>query len=212
MNATIYNKTLLYVGIEPPQIDSVRFIHVPLIRTVPLPRSSHPVQKILTAIATTTHIIITSKTAASCFFDLAQVTNKTYISIGKKTTSRLEFLGAKNILTAHYETQEGVIDLIHTLNVTNPSFIWPHSTRSRATLIEFFQTHPCSLVASPLYETLFIQPEKPLPLDVVDGIFFSSPSTVHAFVAVHGFLPQDKLLVAQGPITQAAIDKFLITK
>lgn len=193
--------TVLYVGIEPPTRKDVHFVHCPLIATVPF--AAHSVQTVIEAVPKASHIIITSKEAARHLFTLFPCAHKHFIAIGKATTAYLRERGAQNIVTAVDETQEGVIARLKTCAID--FCLWPHSARARSLIREHLQQKNIPHLTAPIYDTIFLKPKDPLPLDSVDAIAFSSPSTVEAFIALHGSFPHNTLLIAQGPVTARAL-------
>lgn len=200
-------KTILYTGLTSHHRTDARVIHCPLIETVPRPHDSPDILHALSQLPKVTHLIMTSKTAASCFFalDPQSIHDKTILSVGKSTTNYLKSLSPTTILTASNECQEGIIEMFEQLPDPHPCFFWGHSSLSRLTLSDFLKQKQLPLIECILYDTVYKAPEKPICLDEIDEIFFSSPSTVEAFCLFFGPLPKDKILNAQGAITALAI-------
>lgn len=192
-------KTILYVGLEAPKRDDVNIIHCPLIHVIPL--NTHEVQEAFTKLPDVSHIIVTSKTAVSCLQHIAPL-EKVFLSVGKATTSTLERMGAKEILTATNECQEGVITLIENLTNKPSHLFWGHSSLSRPLLRNYCEEKHLPLIECVLYQTLFSEPKMALALDAIDEIYFTSPSTVESFFHFFGPPPKQALLHTQGEVTK----------
>ena len=186
---------VLYFGLEAPRSIEYRYIHYPLIET-----SLRERQRIPEAV---THIIMTSKTAVRYF---QPSPDYTYLSVGQATTKALESFGCTKIYTAKNECQEGLIELIQTLDLPKATFFWPHSSGARPLLSEFCKEQQIPLIAYPLYDTFPKKPQYEIDFDTVDALYFSSPSTVDAFFTFFKKLP-DKKIVTQGEITKNYLQK-----
>ena len=163
------------------------------------------------AIDQCTHFIFTSKNAVRLFFGIKQIPqslrDKTFIAIGRSTARMLEKLFRAPDRIAEQETQEGIIELLKALHLTDAHFFLPRSSLSRPALITFFQEKNIRFTALDLYDTV-IQQLTPVPdLSTIDEIVFTSPSTVRAFLQIFGPLPRDKILHAIGPITARELIK-----
>lgn len=147
-----------------------------------------------------THIIFTSQTTVEYW---PGPWDKQLIAIGEATASALRLKGLFPIV-AKTATQEGIIELISTIN---GHFFLPHSKRARPNLVEFLKKEKIPFFSLELYETHF-QCLQPIPcLDDFDEIVFTSPSTVDGFLKIYGTLPQNKKLSAIGPITLSYLQK-----
>ena len=137
------------------------------------------------------------------------LSNKTVIAIGEVTAAHLSANGLPPQYTSALETQEGVLQLLKTLNLDNAYIFLPRSSLSRPVLANYFQECQIRYQACDLYDTIsqVIQP-KP-NLDHVDEIVFTSPSTVKAFIEIFGVLPRGKKCLAIGPITEQALRVYL---
>jgi hydroxymethylbilane synthase len=194
----------LYVGLQAEKRSDKQVLHLPLIQVVPKPFASF--EQAFKA----THIIMTSKTAVEYSRKhLPSLSDKQFISVGQSTTRKLEQAGIRNILTAKNECQEGIIELIERLSLKDPCFFWPHSSRSRSVLRDYFEKRGCQFTECHLYDTLFKTPECRPNFAEVSEIHFTSPSTVEAFFHFFGPPPAHATLCTKGPITKACLDSFL---
>jgi uroporphyrinogen-III synthase len=204
-------KKILYIGLEAPITHDAHIVHCPLIEIVPRPSTCPEIICALSKLPHTTHVIVTSKTAARCALLLAPdlIGTKSFLSVGKATTKTLESFGITDIVTAKTESQEGIIECIQQKKLFSSSFFWGHSSLSRPLLSDFLKNNGFPLTECILYDTVRKPPEQPICLDEIDEIFFSSPSTVEAFCFFFGCLPKNKILRAQGAITELAIKQRL---
>ncbi len=185
-------KKTLYVGLSAPKGS----IHLPLIQT--LPRNDCTFEDLEKA----SHIIVTSKTTCHYAKEHFQGCQKPFISVGASTTNALQQLGAKTILTAKDECQEGIIELIKDLDLKSPFFFWPHSNLSRPILKTYFETQNIRYSDCILYDTLYQPPREPIDFHSIDEIHFSSPSCVDAFFHFFGPPLQHITLRCKGRITE----------
>lgn len=195
---------ILYLGLDPSRYpQSRKLLHYPVIRTEKIHSESFLQAKVLWP--QFTHVIFTSKTAVSYWFEEETGEGKIVIAVGKSTAEELEKRGI-DPLVAKRETQEGVIELLETLDLRGAYIFWPRSKRARPVL-ESYLSH-MRYCALDLYDTVLQKPEPVPDLREVDEIVFTSPSTVRGFLAIYGFLPKNKTLRAIGPVTRESMDSL----
>ncbi len=199
---------VLYLGTDPENYQHIEgLVHYPIIKTVPLEVPSH----LLDDFPDYTHILFTSKNAVAIFFQAfkGSLEKKQIVAIGKSTAAKLEQEGHTLHLVASQESQEGVIDLLRTQDLSDAYIFYPRSSLARKNLENFMIQRGIRHQICDLYTTVFQKPE-PLPdLAQFDEIIFTSPSTVKAFLTAFGFIPQDKKLICIGPITEKELKKAL---
>jgi hydroxymethylbilane synthase len=187
-------KKTLYFGLRQKQQKGIRC--QPLIEIVPLPCS-------LRALASSSHILVTSRTSLDLLRPFLETTSlqKEIISIGRKTSALAREIGFKTIHTARTETSEGVIELLGRLKLQDAKIFWPHSSLSRRTIPSYLEGANISFSECELYTTRTKRHVEKCALDQFDELFFSSPSTVDAFFELYGLPPDDILIRTQGAIT-----------
>ena len=183
---------ILYLGIDPSRWKGEgKILHYPVIRTE-LIEWKEPVDWTLA-----THLLFTSRSAVQHWRQF----DKQILTIGNATAQLLKEQGLE-CLIAPEATQEGVIALLETLDLTGAYLIWPRSERARNNVALYLEKRKVRFLAIDLYRTLF-QKLEPVPsLDKIDEIVFTSPSTVDAFLEIYGTLPANKKLTPIGPITK----------
>jgi hydroxymethylbilane synthase len=193
----------LYLGIDrPAESLEVYRHHIPMIEIVPLPVSKPDFSSF-------THVVFTSKTAVRLFFSSYKAANLTYIAVGKATAKAIEKEGAFASLVAENEQAEGIISLLEHHDLSQAHLYWPHSALARPVLLDFFRKAGIKCTESILYTT---RPRRPDPLpdpSKYESLFFTSPSTVDAFVSLYGKIPSDKILRCQGNITKNRLDDLI---
>ena len=172
-------------------------VHCPLIDTKPLPIP----QAILNDFNRFTHVILTSPNAVKILQSQFSLKDKQVLAIGTGTAELLQY---KPLAIASTETQEGMIELLKQLSLEHAYILYPRSSQARPLLGEYLKTHYRCQICD-LYETINLKPD-PLPnLDDFDEIVFTSPSTVRAFMALYGKMPENKKLTCIGPITERVL-------
>jgi hydroxymethylbilane synthase len=191
-------KKCLYLGLKAPKNDLYRrYYHTPLIKIVPRKLDRIP------DISSFTHVIFTSQSTVEIFFRMIpNLKNKKVISVGTKTTQKLKSLGVDVSVTAVDETSEGIVSELEKLDLKNTKIFWPHSALSRPIISDYLTQKNIPFEEWVLYDTQFNEPKVLPKLDEIDEIFFTSPSTVDAFIHFYKTLPTDKILTPIGSITQ----------
>jgi hydroxymethylbilane synthase len=205
-------KKQLYIGLEAPKSDlNYRIEHLPLIEIIPTPVSNPEIKEFYNHVPSATHILFTSKTAVSLFFKQLghKKINATFIAVGKSTADSIKKQGYPVDLVAELEQAEGVIALLKKQNLDDVHILWPHSALSRRILIDFFENEGVKYTDCSFYTTVSKKPDVLPDLNDYDAIFFSSPSTVDAFISIFGSIPQDKNLICQGMITKNHLDDLI---
>jgi uroporphyrinogen-III synthase len=97
-------------------------------------------------------------------------------------------------------TQEGMIEWFQTMDLSSATILWPKAKQARPLIAEWCQAHHIALYSVDVYDTIHLQPN--VPIDGVDEIVFTSPSTVDALFAMWPELPARIRLTPIGPVTK----------
>lgn len=176
-------KDTLYLGLR---CKNPLWHHFPIIEIERIPFS--PVED-------ATHTIFTSRTAAKIY--RPYLTEGPIFCTGKATARDLAPLST---LIAAEEQAEGVVELLKQYDLKNAHIVWPRAEGARS-LISDFLKDKCRLTELPLYRAKTTRNKLPDPTPF-KKLFFTSPSTVSAYQELFGALPEDKELLALGPITK----------
>lgn len=209
---------ILYLGLELPEhLKSEHVIHYPIIRVVPRPREDQQIRRAFADFDLYTHIIFSSKAAAGIFFSYAAdfgvgmgaIGKKHLIAVGQSTAGKIRLCGANAAYVASNETAEGIIEILEQMELSAAHFLWPRSSLSRPLLKDWMQARGIMCCDCVFYDTLKHTP-LPLPdLTLCREIIFTSPSTVDAFMATFGGMPENVTPSCIGPITQQRLKAFL---
>ena len=130
---------------------------------------------------------------------------KLCLAVGEATKRRIEEQGYSVLAAPKEETAEGLISALDQLELKDAFFFWPHSALSRPLLTDYFAERKVRFCACAVYDTKFQLPGPLPPLEEIDEIIFTSPSTVHAFLHYFGKLPKGKKLTPIGPVTKKTL-------
>lgn len=210
-------KTVLYVGLEPPDlaVEAINYIHCPLIQIQPRPYVDREISATFSRIGEYTHFVFTSKSAVRIFFAYLPLfqdvetclKGKIFLAVGKGTARELHKYGSENIFTATQETAEGIVALLEKMNLDHAFFFWPHAAGARKILSHFLEEKKIAFEECVLYDTKGVFPDVPPDLTTIDEIHFTSPSTIDAFLELFGEIPADKMVSCIGPVTEAYLER-----
>ena len=198
--AVVARKKGLYLGLDPSRfVYPGDLTHCPIIETRPLKIS-------LPELDCFSHILFTSPSAVKHWMALTKGRSiaQTVLAIGASTACVLSSFGARAVI-APFATQEGVIEQLKTLSIR--ALLWPRSSRSRNALVKYIEKMKIDAKIIDLYTTYPRMLEQKPVLEEYDDIFFTSPSTVEAFVQNFGTIVEEKARPI-GPVTKKSIDHF----
>lgn len=204
-------KTVLYLGLEAPKEREGRQVwHMPVIQIVPRPSSDSKIVDFYVDLRRYTHAIFTSKSAVRLFFQhlvffgygVADLARMQMVVVGKATAAELSKHGGRVAFIATEETAEGVCRVIDAEISAQSYCCWGRSALARTVITDFLMARGCAYQDCIFYDTHCVYPADIAPLDAVDEIVFSSPSTVEGFCRVYGAIPWDKKLTTLGPVTE----------
>ena len=196
-------RTILYLGLKPPKVaPDEHLIHYPIIKIVPRPLDDPAIANALNALPSCSHLIFTSQVTVQILKDYLtnELRCKKILAVGKATAAALTDIGFPATKVAEEETAEGIIALLEKESFAH--CFWAHSSRARKTIKNYLENKAWPLTECDLYDTKVNTDLKAVPLEVVDEIYFTSPSTVDAFIEVYGRLPLDKRFKTIGPVTE----------
>ncbi|MCI5051925.1 MAG: uroporphyrinogen-III synthase [Simkaniaceae bacterium] len=210
-------KEALYLGLDPTnyQTDS-RLTHLPIIEIVP--RCSSEIRATFSHLSDFTHIIFTSKTAVNLFckhfeeLRPSSLDGKKLLAIGAGTAKCMQEQGLKVDKIAEYESQEGMIELLESVDLTGANILLPRSAIARPLLTHFLVERGVRHQVCILYDTVTRRPKEIPDLRNFDEVIFTSPSTVDAFLRLWRHLPKKVRPISIGPVTQNALHDKLLSK
>jgi len=183
--------TTLYTGLDPTRYPG-QVVHCPLIEIVPLFPNVND-------LGSFTHFIVTSQTAAK----LIQIPKNAFvIAVGRATADAV----GRADLIAKDERQEGVIELLESIDLGGANVCLPRSSQARRLIDKYLSGRGVRYQVIDLYNVQTKVHKKYPDLSTIQKVVFTSPSTVRAFIEVYGALPRGKELIAIGPVTQKTIE------
>lgn len=219
-------KRVLIFGPEPlsPK-PGVEWIHVPLIKVVPLPLQKR--QQALEKALPFDGVIVTSKRSVQLLKETQYVpAHRPFYAVGRATYAKIVQLYSEalcpetrcpsiTIYCAKDERQEGIIELLNQYPVKQypaQKLFWPKAARAR-TLLEDYP----GVIGATFYDIAQIySPDQPpsLPFDQIDEILFTSPSTVESFFNLFPPLKRSihSKMQAIGPVTDQILSKAILSK
>ncbi len=207
-------KRVLYTGLKTPAgSDRECFISHPLIDVIPENRDHPTLVAALQDLPFYTHLIFTSQSTVRFFNSLIHnelhlLQHIIVIAVGTATANALKNKGIQVSYTAKNECAEGIIEVLHSLNLSDAYILWPRSDRARSVISDYLKQKGIHYRDPILYQTVLIQPEQKIPPTDYEAIMFTSPSGIDGFLAVYGSLPQNKEIRTIGPITKNYLKKI----
>lgn len=206
------NYKILYLGLdlpEPPPKNHT-LIHYPIIRIHKRTNNQPDIQDCFKDISLFTHFLFTSKSAVHVFFQMLSyfghkmhhLHGKEMLCVGHQTAKTLNAYGVSYPLVPPTETAEGMVEFLQKQSIKDAYFFWPHSALSRPIITDFLKQKKHRYKECIIYDTMINKLLTPIDLRSIDEIYFTSPSTVDAFIELFGHLPQGKILKAIGAITE----------
>lgn len=210
-------KRILYLGLEVPNdMTGKGIVHYPIIRIIPKSKEDQEIKNAFSDFDAYTHLLLTSKSAITIFFEYAPFFNitlnsirkKSIIVVGRKSAERIRQYGAEATTLPRQETAEGIIASLEHQNLRDAYLFWPHSALARPVLQDWLQQNQIKYRSSVFYQTINHAPFPPPELSIFDEIIFTSPSTIDAFLCTYKAFPEGKTLTCIGPITQKYLDEL----
>lgn len=211
-------KGALYVGIDPKHYKtSLPVVHVPLIEIIPRPFDAKEIQEIFSDIFSFTHIIFTSKSAVTIFFNYFRKSGytldqlkKTYIiAIGQVPAFYLREEGVEPTYMTADEAQTGVIRVLSALDLKEVNILLPRSSGMRPQLAHFLVEHDIHHQICTLYDAHRRRPEELPNLNDFEEVVFTTPSVVDEFFALFSEIPESLRLHPIGFYSREALRKAL---
>jgi hydroxymethylbilane synthase len=206
----------LYLGTDPTEFNPKGKLHHHPVITIEPSVMTNELLECLRAVKRYTHLIFTSKNGVELFvttlqrlgIDLAEYGGKSIVAVGAVTKKKLIEYGLNVEHCPLLEQAEGVVELLESLPLDDAHVLIPCSRLSRDVLPAYLAERGVVFTKAELYSPVPNR-ERPLPpLGIFSELFFTSPSTVSAFLEVHGSLPSGKELSTQGAITRARLQEL----
>ena len=127
--------------------------------------------------------------------------DKIFAVIGRRTQKALQEYDIQAAIVSQEETAEGLLKaMTKQLELKDKHILFPRSSLPNPFLKEALMALGALVTEITIYEN--IKPAKrELPSVNIDGVIFTSPSTVRNFLTDYGTIPDSWQIMAKGPVT-----------
>ncbi len=125
--------------------------------------------------------------------------------IGRNTGLILQEFGINPQIISAEETAKGFFKtLMHVMNLSNKKIFFPRSSIPNPFLKESLLNEGAVVMEWTIYNN--VKPQyKSLPETSIDGVIFTSPSTVNNFLEDYQKIPDNWEILSKGPVTEAVL-------
>jgi len=221
-------KTFLHCGTHPEVYRHLgKILHWPMIEIKPVSMNESQQKNLLKSFESADIIVCTSWYAVEHFFSVLarlpssvlaspsstvipakagiqnqeQLKNKIFAVIGRRTQQALQKYNIQAAVVAQEETAQGLLKAItQHINVQGKRILLPRSSLPNPFLKEALVALQALVTEITIYENT--KPAKrDLPSVNIDGVIFTSPSTVRNFLTDYDTIPSSWQIMAKGPVT-----------
>jgi uroporphyrinogen III methyltransferase/synthase len=207
-------KTLLHCGTHPDMYHHLgKIMHWPMIDIKPVTMNEPQQKYFQQAFESADIIVCTSWYAAEYFINTLQdsssfgltmtveLKNKKFAVIGRRTQKALQIHGIQAAVVSQEETAQGLLKaMARHLNLKGKRILFPRSSLPNPFLKKALTAEGAFVTEIPIYENT--KPAKrDLPSAGIEGVIFTSPSTVQNFLTDYGTIPASWQIMAKGPVT-----------
>ena len=207
-------KRILYTGTDPKQFRAHgEVIPFPMIEITPAPPAAGRIKTLLKNLNIYDIILFTSKFGVKYFFALLaregyavkNLTQKTFVAIGRATAKALAQEGVPVSLIARVETSEGLFqEMTEKLELRGRKILFPRSALPNPYLKQKLTGQGARVDELTVYgNTPPAKRPLPVPEATIDQVVFTSPSTARNFLAAYGAIPRYWKISSRGAVTSA---------
>lgn len=191
-----------------------KILHWPMIDIKPAELNTSEQNNLLKAFESADLIVCTSWYAGEYFVKALLSINpkinfkgKAFAVIGRRTQKALQMYGVQAAIVSPEETAQGLLKAItKSLDIKGKRILFPRSSLPNPYLKEALVTHGAEVNEITIYENT--KPVKrDLPDGKIDGIIFTSPSTVENYLTDYGKIPENWHILVKGPVTLKKIQE-----
>ncbi len=189
---------VLVLGNHPQKYSRLgNIVHRRIIDCVPIDDYTKA-DSLLKEIAGFDWIVFTSVNGAKYLFerlyamgkDARSLSNAKIAVIGKTTAQRLKEFGITADMVPQSESSAGLLENFSKLDMKNKKVLLPQSEIASKELPDGLLNMQAVIKKVPVYKTIDIDPG-PIDFDYIDQIFFTSGSTIRAFIKRFGQVPEN---------------------
>lgn len=206
-------KLLLHCGSHPElYYDLGRIVPWPMIDIKPVSLTTEQKSRLVEDFVRCDLITLTSPQAVEHFMNvilglksLQDIRKKVFAVIGRSTQLHLEDFGVSAEIISKEETAQGFFKaLLNIMHLRDKKILFPRSSLPNPFLKETLENQGAIVAEWTIYQN--IKPtRRPLPNLDIQGVIFTSPSTVKNFLEDYENIPEDWEILCKGPVTEAAL-------
>ncbi len=205
-------KTYLHCGTHPQLYHHLgRVIAWPMIDIKPIELKADDRQKLARDFDAADLVVLTSPAGVRHFMPVILKlksllpANKIFAVIGRQTARELEIFGGHAHIISYEETAQGLFDTLSAIMpLRGKKILLPRSALPNPFLRKNLEHQGALVTEWAVYDNIK-PPRRNLPDAGVDGVIFTSPSTVKNFLQDYHRVPAPWTILAKGPVTQAAL-------
>lgn len=208
-------RTWLHCGTNPELYRGLgRIIAWPMIELKPIALDAQQRAKLNDDFNRADLVVLTSPTAVEHFMkiilalrSLQEVRHKVFAVIGKHTGQTLEEFGVIAQIVSSEETAQGFFNTLTAVTrLSGKRILFPRSSLPNPFLKDSLENQGAQVAEWAIYANT--KPaHRDLPETRIDGVIFTSPSTVNNFLQDYKTIPAGWEVLAKGPVTKMALDK-----
>ena len=204
--------TFLHCGTHPDLYRHLgKILHWPMIDIKPVVLSSFEQEELLQSFGSADIIVCTSGHAVEHFFRVIarigrqsmkeQLESKIFAVIGEHTQKSLQKYNIQAAIVPQDQTAQGLLkSMSQYLDLQGKHILFPRSSLPNPILKDALAALGAHVTEITIYEN--IKPAKrDLPSVSINGVIFTSPSTVRNFLTDYGTIPISWQILAKGPVT-----------
>jgi hydroxymethylbilane synthase len=207
-------KTLLHCGTHPQMYRHLgKILHWPMIDIKPMVLDKTQQKKLLESFESADIIVFTSPYAVEYFLNAlliirhpelnegSQFEKKIFAVIGRSTQEALQKYNIKAAIMPQEETAQGLLKaMAQPMDLKGKRILFPRSSLPNPFLKDALSAYGAIVEEIIIYGNA--KPaKKDLPSAGIDGVIFTSPSTVRNFLTDYGTIPLSWQIMAKGPMT-----------
>jgi hydroxymethylbilane synthase len=201
-------KTLLHCGTHPDMYRHLgRILPWPMIDIKPMALSGAQQKNFLKSFESADIIVFTSSYAVEHSFHVIarpspeQFKDKIFAVIGSRTQEALQKYNIQATVVPQEATAQGLLKAItQHVNVQGKRILFPRSSLPNPYLKDALNVYG-AIVEEIIIYTNTKPAKRDLPSTGIDGVIFTSPSTVRNFLTDYGIIPPSWQIMAKGPVT-----------
>jgi hydroxymethylbilane synthase len=202
-------KVFLHCGTHPEIYTHLgKIIPWPMINITPVSFNKASQEQMLKSFGSSDIIMFTSSYAVDCFLKIllslkpsVQYDQKIFAVIGQQTHQTLQKFNIQATIVSKEETAQGLYNAISGhMKLTGKRILFPRSSIPNPFLKEALSALGARVTEMAVYGNT--KPAfRPLPALHIDGVIFTSPSTVRNFLTDYATIPAHWQIMARGPVT-----------